>query len=98
VGKPLCVGDIVITADDDIGRITKLFPASPGWNESDDPFELMDAGEHMPGAVIDFGPLIGKFSYTEDYFWPYDGPVPENSEGFMAELVLMRDMRTCRPN
>jgi hypothetical protein len=96
--KPLCVGDVVITADGDTGRITKLFPASPGWNENDDPFELMDAGEHMPGAVIDLGPLIGKFAYNEDYFWHHDGPVPDNSEGFMAEIVLTHDMRVSRPN
>jgi hypothetical protein len=86
------VGDAVITADDDTGRIVELYPASPGWNENDFPPDLEDAGEYMAGAVIDLGPSVGRFRYDVAYFSHFVGDLPTNSLGFMASLVYHRKL------
>jgi hypothetical protein len=86
--KKYKVGDAVATCDGDIGRIVERYQASPGWDDNEEWSDLFDRDEFMAGAVIDLGPRIGKFRFDVAYFRHYDGPVPENSEGFMAELVL----------
>jgi hypothetical protein len=86
------VGDAVITADGDTGRIVELYPASSGWDDHGDRSGLWDADEFMAGAVIDLGPSVGRFRFDKAYFGHFVGALPTNSQGFMALLIGDREL------
>ena len=118
-GDKYYVGDLVETADGDIGKIVALYPAVPKSEYLTEPCDCTRyvsgrtgkplnkpacdpnsmtqekwVWEHPQdgcGAVIDFGPEIGELSYSADYFHHHDGPVPENTDGFMEMLTREYD-------